>query len=101
MFDKQHMAGGDKLQSSTVDDQPSEPNQSPTIAEASEKVQHVTANDDSDDMKQTGESSRQLAATQKMPETSISVDLETTETGGSHSPAKRARKSWCAAHTIC
>lgn len=86
MFEKQNMAGGDRL--------PSEPNQSPTEAETSEKV-HVTVNNDSNDAKKAGESSsQQLADTQKMPETTTSLDPETTDTSGSHSPAtKRARKS--------
>lgn len=90
MFEKQNMAGGDKLPSVT----PSEPNQSPTKAETSEKV-HVTVNNDTNDVKRAGErSSQHLAATQKMPETTTSLNPETTDASGSHSPAtKRARKS--------
>eukprot|EP00268_Persea_americana_P032117 TRINITY_DN3148_c0_g2_i6.p1 TRINITY_DN3148_c0_g2~~TRINITY_DN3148_c0_g2_i6.p1 ORF type:complete len:469 (+),score=113.18 TRINITY_DN3148_c0_g2_i6:190-1596(+) len=90
MFEKQNMAGGDKLPSVRL----SEPNQSPTKAETSEKVR-VTVNNDTNDVKKAGESSsQQLAATPKKPETTTSLDPETPNTSGSHSPAtKRARKS--------
>eukprot|EP00262_Sarcandra_glabra_P021969 TRINITY_DN9491_c0_g1_i1.p1 TRINITY_DN9491_c0_g1~~TRINITY_DN9491_c0_g1_i1.p1 ORF type:complete len:498 (-),score=97.88 TRINITY_DN9491_c0_g1_i1:359-1852(-) len=95
MFEKQCKTDGDKLKAPSTLDDPS--GQSTNITHASSKnealeIDQERTENDASNVEKT-ESSRQIGAKQKTPETDISNNLNSSAVGGSHSPSAKRSKA--------